>query len=203
MTVVLHTRFRNCYKEAQNSVGISCCTGPLTLKKWTLLSVISFLHRLADWKVQHQKLDGPSFKFQVWLSLPSTKYSPHCCQYIPYGVHDENWLNNNFLVQVVSKLTQTFKFLRRDFKLWCSSVSHSQSPAERLLAGYRRLWPFLLFSWPFHLRKRYYWKEKLIFSSFNDMGRGGVGRKVHIPGWVWVTILLVFHCIDSVDSSCL
>ena len=106
MTVVLPTRFRNCYREAQNSVGISCCTVPLTLKKWTLLSVISFLHRLADWKVQHQQLDGPSCKFQVWLSLPSTKYSPHCCQYVCYGVHDENWVNNHFLVKPVSKLSR-------------------------------------------------------------------------------------------------
>lgn len=227
MTVVLRTRFRNCYREAQNSVGISCCTGPLTLKKWTLPSVISFLHRLADWKVQHQKLDGPSCKFQVWLSVSSTKYSPHCCQYICYSVHDENWVNNHFLVKPVSKLswggwgwvwgwgsllgwwrkneevkvkmcglsphlvhhddvitkfvsanlhfTLTFlmqkcKFLRRDFKLWCSSVPRSQSPAERSWAGYIRLWPFLLFSWPFCLRKRCYWKEKL---TLDDMGRGG------------------------------
>lgn len=106
MTVALHTRFRNCYREGQNSVGISCCTGPLTLKKWTLPSVISFLHRLADWKVQHQKLDGPSCKFQVWLSVSSTKYSPHCCQYICYSVHDENWVNNHFLVKPVSKLSR-------------------------------------------------------------------------------------------------
>ena len=39
----------------------------------------------------------------------------------------------------LTSLMQKCKFLRRDFKLWCSSVPRSQSPAERSLAGYIRL----------------------------------------------------------------